>query len=157
MSDHFKMDGLEILAMRAAKGEIRRRDFVKGAALLMATPLALRATTAFAADNLVVANWGGDALTAYKDAFADVFNKTAGMGLTIDGSGPTEGAGRDLSGPLCRRRHHALVRLCAGAGLPVHPTRGPFWRARDRKGLTCPIPISPCPLTPRRWTGGFPC
>lgn len=92
MSDHFKMDGLEILAMRAAKGEIRRRDFVKGAALLMATPLALRATTAFAADNLVVANWGGDALTAYKDAFADVFNKTAGMGLTIDGSGPTEGA-----------------------------------------------------------------
>lgn len=92
MSDHFRTDALEILALRAARGEIRRRDFVKGAALLMATPLALRAGTASAAGQLVIANWGGDALQAYSNAFAEVFNKATGMGLSVDGSGPTEGA-----------------------------------------------------------------
>ncbi len=92
MSDHFRSDALEILSLRAARKEISRRDFVRGAALLLATPLALRAGMARATEQLVLANWGGDAIDVYKKAFSGVFNTATGMGLNIDGSGPTEGA-----------------------------------------------------------------
>jgi len=92
MSDHFKRDCFEILTRRAAAGEIDRRSFVKAAAVLLSVPLAMRSKMAFAADQLVLANWGGDALETFARAFGDSFTKDTGIPVRIDGSGPTEGA-----------------------------------------------------------------
>lgn len=92
MSEHFKRDCFEILTRRAAAGEIDRRSFVKAAALLLSVPTAMRAKMAFAANQLVVANWGGDAIDAFQKAFGEPFTKATGIAVRIDGSGPTEGA-----------------------------------------------------------------
>jgi putative spermidine/putrescine transport system substrate-binding protein len=92
MTNHFQRDCFEILARRAAAGDLSRRNFVKAASLLLSVPLALRAKMAFAADQLVLCNWGGDAIQAYGDAFGVPFTAATGIPVKIDGSGPTEGA-----------------------------------------------------------------
>jgi putative spermidine/putrescine transport system substrate-binding protein len=92
MSDHFKSDCFEILTRRAAAGEINRRSFVKAAAFLLSVPAAMRANMAFAGDQLVLANWGGDAIAAFDEAFGLRFGADTGIAVRIDGSGPTEGA-----------------------------------------------------------------
>ncbi|GAA4163858.1 ABC transporter substrate-binding protein [Shinella granuli] len=46
----------------------------------------------FAADQLVVANWGGDAVTAFEQAFAEPWGKLNSGKLVVDGGGPSEGA-----------------------------------------------------------------
>lgn len=92
MQNHFQRDCFEILVRRAAAGELSRRNFVKAASLLLSVPLALRSRMAFAADKLVLANWGGDAIQAYADAFGAPFTEATGIPVLIDGSGPTEGA-----------------------------------------------------------------
>ena len=45
-----------------------------------------------AAKELVLVNWGGDALTAYDEAYGQPFKKETGITVKEDGSGPTEGA-----------------------------------------------------------------
>jgi putative spermidine/putrescine transport system substrate-binding protein len=45
-----------------------------------------------AANELVLVNWGGDALTAYDKAYGVPFLAEAGVTVKEDGSGPTEGA-----------------------------------------------------------------
>ncbi|MBP7242832.1 ABC transporter substrate-binding protein [Amaricoccus sp.] len=92
MKNHFQQDCFEILLRRAAAGEISRRNFVKAASALLAVPLTLRGKMVFAADQLVLANWGGDAIQAYGDAFGVPFTEATGIPVRIDGSGPTEGA-----------------------------------------------------------------
>jgi putative spermidine/putrescine transport system substrate-binding protein len=92
MAINFQQDCLEILIRRAAAGEISRRDFVKASSLLLSVPLTMRARMAFAADQLILANWGGDAIQAYTDAFGVPFTEATGIQVRIDGSGPTEGA-----------------------------------------------------------------
>ena len=50
-------------------------------------------TGAFAAaKELVLVNWGGDAITAYDAAYGQAFTKDTGITVKMDGSGPTEGA-----------------------------------------------------------------
>ncbi|MDH6233787.1 putative spermidine/putrescine transport system substrate-binding protein [Mesorhizobium soli] len=92
MTNHFKQDCLDILTRRAVAGKLDRRSFVKGAALLLGLPAALRADLAFAAGRLVLANWGGDAIEGFQKAFGEPFTRATGIPVEIDGSGPTEGA-----------------------------------------------------------------
>src|ERR1700683_579769 len=94
MNEAFQKDCLEILAGKVERGEISRRRFTQLAAMLLAgAPLALRAGAASAADQqLVLVNWGGDALKAYDQAYGQSFLKDTGITVKEDGSGPTEGA-----------------------------------------------------------------
>lgn len=94
MNEHFQNDGLEILATRARRGEISRRQFTQLAvALLGTTAVGLRGTPVLAASGeLVFVNWGGDAVTAYDDAYGKAFTADTGIVVKQDGSGPTEGA-----------------------------------------------------------------
>ncbi|MBR7539933.1 hypothetical protein KC221_27500, partial [Mycobacterium tuberculosis] len=66
--DHaFQKDCLEILAEKVERGEISRRRFTQMAAMLLAgAPALMRSNRALAqAKDLVLVNWGGDAMTAY--------------------------------------------------------------------------------------------
>ncbi|WP_158815585.1 ABC transporter substrate-binding protein [Methylocapsa sp. S129] len=94
MNDAFQKDCLDILAAKVERGEISRRRFTQLAAMMLAgAPLALRAGGARAADQqLVLVNWGGDALKAYDQAYGQSFLKATGITVKEDGTGPTEGA-----------------------------------------------------------------
>ncbi|TIW90767.1 MAG: extracellular solute-binding protein, partial [Mesorhizobium sp.] len=94
MTNGTKKHSIEALSARAARGEISRRQFTQLAAYVLAgTPMLLRSTGAFAqAKELVLVNWGGDAITAYDAAYGQAFTKETGIPVKMDGSGPTEGA-----------------------------------------------------------------
>jgi putative spermidine/putrescine transport system substrate-binding protein len=94
MNDAFKKDCLDILAGKVERGEISRRRFTRMAAIVLAgAPFALRAGSASAADHeLVLVNWGGDAIKAYDQAYGQPFLKETGISVKEDGAGPTEGA-----------------------------------------------------------------
>lgn len=77
----------------AETGRISRRGFAKAVGAALALPLAMRSTLAFAqARELVLVNWGGDAMTAYAEAYGKSFEAAAGIPVRMDGTGPTEGA-----------------------------------------------------------------
>jgi len=94
MNDAFEKDCFDILAGKVERGEISRRRFAKlAAAVLGGVPFALQAGAARAADKqLVLVNWGGDALKAYDKAYGQPFEKATGIAVKEDGTGPTEGA-----------------------------------------------------------------
>ena len=94
MNDAFQKDCLDILAAKAARGELSRRRFTQLAAMLFGgAPLLLRSPAALAeVRQLVLVNWGGDALKAYDEAYGQPFEKETGIVVKEDGSGPTEGA-----------------------------------------------------------------
>ncbi len=93
MQGAFQRDCLEILAEKAARGEIGRRRFTQLATLLLAGGAGLGARdAAAAAKELVLVNWGGDAIKAYDDAYGKSFARDTGITVKEDGSGPTEGA-----------------------------------------------------------------
>ncbi len=94
MTNEFKKQAVESLAGRAARGEISRRQFAQLSALVLAgTPLLLRTGDGMAqAKELVLVNWGADAITAYDAAYRQPFTKETGIVVKMDGSGPTEGA-----------------------------------------------------------------
>lgn len=87
------MERLENLTRRVRSGAISRRDFTALVAGLVAGAPLLRGTAAYAqAKELVLVNWGGDAITAYGEAYGESFTKETGIVVKMDGSGPTEGA-----------------------------------------------------------------
>ncbi len=93
MNGPFQRDGLDRLRQLLAAGRISRRDFSRAAGLLLAAPAALRPGSGRAdANQLVLVNWGGDALKAYDKAYGQPFRKETGITIREDGSGPTEGA-----------------------------------------------------------------
>ena len=93
MSQDHQRDCIEVLIEKARGGQINRRTFIQAMGLLAAVPLALRSGISWSADKpLVVVNWGGDALTAFRSAWTDTFTKNTGIQVRIDGAGPTEGA-----------------------------------------------------------------
>ena len=91
---HFKRTASKYSPARSRKGEISRRRFTQMAAMLLAgAPALLRSTGSYAqAKELVLVNWGGDAMTAYDKAYGQPFTKETGVTVKMDGSGPTEGA-----------------------------------------------------------------
>lgn len=93
MNNRHQQDCLEILLAQAEAGRISRRRFVMAAGALLALPVALRSNLTYAqAKELVLVNWGGDAMTAYSKAFGEPFETETGIPVKMDGSGPTEGA-----------------------------------------------------------------
>ena len=67
--------------------QIGRRGLLGGAAALALTPSLARA----AVPEVVLCNWGGDAMPAFKDAFVGPYDQNTGGKLLLDGSGPSNG------------------------------------------------------------------
>lgn len=93
MKDRFEHDCIQMLVERARKGAVDRRTFTKAMGFFAVLPLAARTGVTWA-DNgrLVIVNWGGDAIEAYREAWAKSFTRETGYEVGIDGSGPTRGA-----------------------------------------------------------------
>ncbi|TXH37907.1 MAG: ABC transporter substrate-binding protein [Rhodospirillaceae bacterium] len=70
---------------------VTRRQALAMTGAAAAAPFILRAGRAIAATELVLVNWGGDAIPNFDNAFAKPFEKETGMKVTIDGTGPTDG------------------------------------------------------------------
>ncbi|MEG6507651.1 ABC transporter substrate-binding protein [Methyloligella sp. 2.7D] len=94
MNSNFQKDCAEILSHKLKTGQISRRRFTQGLALLFgASAIGGRMPLAHAeTKELVFANWGGDAVKAMAKAFGDGFAEDTGIKVKYDGSGPTEGA-----------------------------------------------------------------
>ena len=72
---------------------ITRRSFAQMTAALLAGAAILKPSRLLAqAKELVLVNWGGDAIAAYDKAFGEPFKAETGITVKEDGSGPTEGA-----------------------------------------------------------------
>lgn len=94
MTSDTRKQALDSLSARMLRGEISRRQFTQLAGLALAgAPMLLRSSDAFAeTKELVMVNWGGDAITAYDAAYGQPFTKETGIVVKMDGSGPTEGS-----------------------------------------------------------------
>ena len=91
-------DCLDLLASRLEKKEIDRRTFLRCAALLGAMPLASLSNESHAqVKELVLVNWGGESIPAYKKAFGDSFEQATGIKIVYDGSGPQPAKLRAMS------------------------------------------------------------
>jgi putative spermidine/putrescine transport system substrate-binding protein len=78
-------------AHTAVRSTVSRRRFMAAAATATALPILPRLSYAQAKE-LVLVNWGGDAIDAYAKAYGEPFEKETGTKVRMDGSGPTEGA-----------------------------------------------------------------
>ena len=78
-------------------GKLSRRDFLGLCALAGAAPLAVSMGDAEAAANeIVMWNWGGDAVTCHTDAFGAPFSNDTGMAFKVDTSGPLQGKVKEM-------------------------------------------------------------
>lgn len=68
-----------------------RRGLLKLAALTGLAPAVLSRAARAAVPEVVLCNWGGDAIPAFTAAFADPYAKATGGKMVLDGSGPTNG------------------------------------------------------------------
>lgn len=92
MHGPFQRDALEILKTKLSRGQISRRDFGLGAAMLLGTTALGTGVARAQSGQLVFVNWGGDAGPAYDAAYGQAFQAETGIVVRQDGSGPTEGA-----------------------------------------------------------------
>lgn len=84
---------LQGMLYQAERGNISRRAFTMAVGASLALPLTIRSSLTYAqARQLVLVNWGGDAIDAYAAAYGRPFEEEAGIPVQMDGSGPTEGA-----------------------------------------------------------------
>lgn len=93
MDNHdFFGDAIAIAAERVRKGELDRRDLIRGLAAVGLAPAAFGIGGAAAqAREVVVANWGGDTARGFVAAWLDPFTKETGIKTVMDGSGTAEG------------------------------------------------------------------
>lgn len=90
--DGFVADCLTILRDKTQGRVVHRRRFLQTIAALGVLPTALRFTPAQAAsDELVIVNWGGDAVPAFQEIWADPWAAEAAMSAVVDGAGPSSG------------------------------------------------------------------
>ncbi|MBI3706928.1 MAG: ABC transporter substrate-binding protein [Proteobacteria bacterium] len=88
----FMKDCVELAVERLRRGEIDQRSFMLGCAALGVTPIFLDAKSAAAqAKEIVMVNWGGDALKHMNTAWGEPYTKDTGIKVVIDGTGPSEG------------------------------------------------------------------
>lgn len=91
--DGVSRDFAAIAAEKWAKGTIDRRSLLQALAALGivgAADLALPGGASAAAGELVLANFGGPEIPAFRTAFAVPFEKASGLKVVIDGSGPRQ-------------------------------------------------------------------
>jgi putative spermidine/putrescine transport system substrate-binding protein len=78
-------------------GRIDRRSFLTLCAAFGVATTALRAGDAHAAaDQIVMWNWGGDAVKCHTDAFGGPFERDTGTEFLVDTSGPLQGKVREM-------------------------------------------------------------
>lgn len=96
--DLFRQDCAEILREQYKARRISKRDFLKGSAALGVSAAALAAglRPTRAADGITIANYGGDAIRAYNEAFVERFTAETGIPVEIDGTGPIVGRIRKM-------------------------------------------------------------
>lgn len=115
----YQEDAVRALVEKTSKDPVPRRLFLQSALALGISPALFKLTPAFAAsDELVIVNWGGDAVEAHKKTWAALYEKAnPGMTAVIDGSGPSSGKIKAMveSGKvtwdLCDRNNVAAVDL----------------------------------------------
>ena len=89
--DRFQKDCIEILQEKLSNDQVDRRTFLTGLAVLGVTMAVSPTSSAASSGELIVVNWGGDAIDTYQNAFSDGFAKVSNLTIKIDGSGPLEG------------------------------------------------------------------
>ncbi|WGF87910.1 extracellular solute-binding protein [Marinivivus vitaminiproducens] len=88
----FQSDVVDLARDLHAQGRIGRRDMLQGLALMSALPALLRSGVSYAqAREIVVCNWGGDAMTHMATAWGDPYEADTGVKVVFDGTGPSEG------------------------------------------------------------------
>lgn len=88
-------DCVEILKERLEAGQISRRDVLAGLAALGLASTA--GQSAFAqSKELIIANWGGDAVRHFATAFGPPVLEKTGLTVTVDGGGPSMGRIRTM-------------------------------------------------------------
>lgn len=91
--DAFQKDLMEILIEKSSKDPVPRRMFLKTAAFLGISSALYSMTPAFAGQNeIVVVNWGGDAIAAKEKVWVSLYNKKyPDTKVIVNGSGPSSG------------------------------------------------------------------
>lgn len=87
--DAFNRDLRDLLVERLRKGEIDRRDFLFGLMALGGAVALPGAGAQAQAKEVVLVNWGGDAVKFMADAFGAPFEKETGIKVVVDSSGPS--------------------------------------------------------------------
>ena len=86
----FEQDCLTLLREQLEGRTVNRRAFLSALAILGVAPELFRLTPAHAqSKEIVVVNFGGDAVPAMTKAWAEPFNKTSAIKAVVDGSGPS--------------------------------------------------------------------
>jgi len=92
-ASRYHADLAEIAAERYQNGQLDRRRFLAAVAGLGLAPAILASGTASAAaKEIVVVNFGGDAVKFWKQAWGEPFTKNTGTKVTVLGAEPTVGA-----------------------------------------------------------------
>ncbi len=77
-------------------GRLDRRRFLAGAAALAALPAVLSGRAYAQAKEIVLVNWGGDAITYMEQAFGAPYEADHDVDVVFDGSGPSQGKIRNM-------------------------------------------------------------
>lgn len=88
-------DCAEILKERLAAGKINRRDLLAGLAAIGLLPAAARHANAQTSE-IIISNWGGDAVRYFGESFGTAIEKALGVKVTVDGGGPSMGKIRTM-------------------------------------------------------------
>lgn len=93
----FQKDLLEQGKSDFQKGRISRREFLTLCVIAGAAPASILSSEAHAqANEIVMWNWGGDAVTCHTEAFLQPFADDSGLGFKFDTSGPLQGKIREM-------------------------------------------------------------
>jgi putative spermidine/putrescine transport system substrate-binding protein len=96
-TDDFAADAAAIIM--AERRGWSRRDALRSCAALGIAPilgLGLSRAARAAVPEVVLCNWGGEAIKAFTEAFVLPYEKTTGGKMTLDGSGPSNGKVRAM-------------------------------------------------------------
>lgn len=118
-TDDFQTDLVKVIVEKSSKDPVPRRLFLQSMMALGISPALFKMTPAFGAESeLVIVNWGGDAVEAHEKAWAARFEQAnPGSKAIIDGSGPSSGKIKAMveSGKvtwdLCDRNNIAAIDL----------------------------------------------
>jgi putative spermidine/putrescine transport system substrate-binding protein len=109
-------DTMELLREQHARGAIDRRRFLQFSAMIAGTS-AFGGAALAQGKEIVLANAGGDAVTAMGKAWGEPFTKASGVKVTIDGTFPSSAKikamvdARNVTWDVCDRNHAAAEEL----------------------------------------------
>lgn len=118
LEQDYVQDCLAILRQKTQGKIVHRRRFLAALGVLGAVPLALRFTPVHAqSSELVIVNWGGDAVGAFEEHWAKPYSAASGRPAVVDGSGPSSGRiramveSRSVAWDVCDRNLPASIEL----------------------------------------------